>query len=98
MATNAPYLASRTARRGAVAPLMALLIPVILLICGICVNFAYMQLNRTELRVATDAAARAAGRAFSEFQSVDDAVDYAVTTGRMNNVGPNPLEIPVAVS
>ncbi len=84
---------SRFTRPGAIAPLMALLIPVILLISGIAVNFAYMQLNRTELRVATDAAARAAGRAFSEFQDIDVAIDYAVTTGRMNNVGPHPLEI-----
>ena len=85
---------TRTSTRcGAIAPLMAILFPVILLICGICVNFAYMQLNRTQLKVATDAAARAAGRAFSEYQDVDVAIDYAVTTGRMNYVGQSPLEI-----
>lgn len=83
----------RTVRRGAIAPLMAFLIPVVLLLCGVCVNFAYMQLCRTELRVATDSAARAAGRALSEFQNIDVAIDYAVTTGRMNNIGQNPLEI-----
>jgi hypothetical protein len=72
---------------------MAFLIPVVLLVCGVCVNFAYMQLCRTELRVATDSAARAAGRAMSEFQNIDVAIDYAVSTGRLNNVGPHPLEI-----
>ncbi len=83
----------RFARTGAVAPLMAFLFPVMLLICGVCLNFAWMELNRTELRVATDAAARAAGRAFSEFQDVDTAIDYAITTGAMNNIGSNPLRI-----
>ena len=48
-------------RHGVIAPLMALLFPVFLLLCGIVVNIAYMQLNRTELRVATDASARASG-------------------------------------
>jgi len=66
---------------------MALMLPVLLLFCGIVVNIAYMQLNRTELRVATDSAARAAGRAFSEFQDIDVAIDYAVSTAGMNNVG-----------
>lgn len=84
---------NRSLRRGVIAPLMAFLIPVVLLLCGVCVNFAYMQLCRTELRVATDSAARAAGRAFSEFQNIDVAIDYAVTTGRLNYVGQNRLEI-----
>ena len=57
-----------------------------------------MQLNRTELRVATDAAARAAGRAFSEFQNQEDdtvqiAIDYAVSTAAMNSVGANYLQL-----
>lgn len=85
-------------RRGAVAPLMALILPVLLLFCGIVVNIAYMQLNRTELRVATDAAARAAGRAFSEFQDIDVAIDYAVTTGALNNVGAKAFDLNPAVA
>ncbi|MGI9517022.1 MAG: vWA domain-containing protein [Pirellulaceae bacterium] len=85
-------------RRGAVAPLMALLFPVILLVCGVCVNIAYMQLNKTELRVATDSAARAAGRAFSEFQDIDVAISYAVSTGQLNNIGSEPLRIHPAES
>ncbi len=80
-------------RHGAVAPLMALVIPVMLLVCGVCVNIAYMQLNKTELRVATDSAARAAGRAFSEYQDIDTAIGYAVSTGQLNNIGSQPLNI-----
>ena len=85
-------------RRGAVAPLMAIMIPVLLMLCGFVVNIAYMQLNRTQLRVATDAAARAAGRAFSEFQDQEDdtvqiAIDYAVSTAAMNQVGAKQVQL-----
>ncbi len=84
---------SKCNRTGAIAPLFALLVPVVILVCGIAVNIAWMQLNKTELRVATDSAARAAGRAFSEFQNVDTAIAYAVTTAEMNEVGGKALEL-----
>ena len=63
------------------------------MLCGIVVNVAYMQLTKTELRVATDAAARAAGRAFSEFQAVDAAQQYAASTALLNTVAGVPLQI-----
>jgi Flp pilus assembly protein TadG len=80
-----------TLRKGAVIPLFAILTPVIILVCGLAVNIAYMHLVRTELRVATDAAARAGGRAFSENQNVDDAVAFAASTAAMNHVAGRPL-------
>ncbi|MBX3440078.1 MAG: VWA domain-containing protein [Planctomycetaceae bacterium] len=58
-------LQQSTSRRGAVLVLMAFLLPVVLILCFFSVNLAYMLLMRTELRVATDAAARAAGSTFS---------------------------------
>ncbi len=84
---------STSQRRGAVIPLFAILTPVIILVCGLAVNVAYMHLVRTELRIATDAAARAGGRAFSENQNVDDAIDMAVETAAMNNVAGRPLQL-----
>ena len=57
-------------RRGSVMALMAFLLPVLALLAAFCINSAQMQLNRTELIVATDASARAGGRAFSEVQTV----------------------------
>lgn len=85
---------NRTSERtGGIVALMAFLIPVFLLICGISINFALMHLRKTELQIATDAAARAAGRAFSETQEVEAAIDLAVEVGQMNTIGSEPLLI-----
>ncbi|MEM8680422.1 MAG: pilus assembly protein TadG-related protein [Planctomycetota bacterium] len=78
-------------RKGAVAPLFALLLPVMILLSGFAINLAYMQLIRTELRVATDASARAAGVAFSELQSVDQSLTHARATAALNTVAGSPL-------
>lgn len=64
-------------RRGAVLPFIAIMLPVMIMICGFAINLAYMQLTRTELKIATDAGARAGGRAWSEKQSVTEAKLYA---------------------
>ena len=45
-----------------------MLLPVILVLCGLAINLAYMQLVTTEMKVATDAASHAGGRAMSEAQ------------------------------
>lgn len=82
-----------SARRGAVIPLFALMLPVILILCAFAINLAQMQLTRTELRIATDASARAAGRAFSEFQDLDTAQSYALSTAPLNNVAGAPLQL-----
>ena len=55
-------------RKGAVLPLFALLLPVLFLLSGFAINLAYMQLCSTEMKVATDATAHAAGRTMSEWQ------------------------------
>ena len=73
-------------RKGAVAPLFAVLLPVLVLLCGFAINVAYMQLVRTELHVATDASARAGGVAFSELQDVDQALSYVQSTAALNRV------------
>ena len=58
---------ARSARRktGAIIVLVALLLPVTIILAGFAINLAYMELNRTELYIATDAAARASGREFA---------------------------------
>ena len=56
-------------RRGAVLVLMALLLPIVLMLSAFAMNVANMELNRTELQVSTDAAARAGGRDMLVFQS-----------------------------
>ena len=52
-------------RVGAAAPLLAVLLPIIAIFAGFAINFAYMQLIRTESFVAADAATRAAARTYA---------------------------------
>lgn len=80
-------------RRGSVMGLMAILLPVLAILAAFCINTAHMELTRTELMVATDAAARAGGRAFSETQTVSAAKTAAVTTAAMNTVNGEPLQL-----
>jgi len=52
----------RATRRGAVLVLLALVLPVVLMLSAYAMNLAYLELNRTELQISTDAAARSCGR------------------------------------
>ena len=49
-------------RQGAIIILMVLLLPIAVLVSAIAINLAYIELSRTEMVIATDAAARSAGR------------------------------------
>ena len=84
---------SIVSRRGAISVMMALLLPVMVIISAFVINIAFLQLTKTELMVATDAAARAGGRAISSFQNIDDAIAAAQTTAALNNVNGVPLQL-----
>lgn len=83
----------RGTRRGSILILLAVMIPVLGILAAFTINSAYMQLSNTELMVATDAAARAGGRGFSEYQDVDDAKAAAQATAALNNVAGRPLRL-----
>lgn len=74
-------------RLGAVLPLFAFLLPVLLIFCGFAINLAYMQMVSTDIKIATDAAAHAGGRAMSILQTTDDAIDKAEELMQLNTVG-----------
>ena len=80
-------------RRGTVMAMTAVILPVLAILAAFAINAAHMQLTRTELAIATDAAARASGRAFSEIQTVDAAVDAGVVTAALNEVHGEPLRL-----
>lgn len=63
----------RRPRRGVVAPLMALLLPVLLILLGFSIDLAHMQKARTELRIAVDNATRAAASTLSRTDSRSSA-------------------------
>lgn len=80
-------------RAGAIVPLFAVLLPVILIFAGFAINLAYMQLVSTELKVATDAASHAGGRAMSIHQTTDAAIAQAELTIQSNLVAGQVLTI-----
>jgi Ca-activated chloride channel homolog len=53
------------ARHGAMLVLVAICLPLCIIMAAFAVDVAWMQLTRTELRTATDAAARAAAKELS---------------------------------
>ncbi|MFI4875045.1 MAG: VWA domain-containing protein [Blastopirellula sp. JB062] len=80
-------------RRGAVLILVACLLPLILWMAAFCIDVAYMQLTRTELRIATDAAARAGARTLSLEQDAALAHQSAIDYAAKNNVAGNTLTL-----
>lgn len=78
-------------RRGAMLALIAVSLFVILAFLALSVDLAYMQLSRSELRVATDAAARAAVESLSREQSVSKAITAARQIAEANEVAGQPL-------
>lgn len=73
-------------RRGATVVLVAIIIPVMLLLSAIAINLAYLDLCRTELYTATDAASRATGREFTVTQSQAQAMARGKQVALRNTV------------
>lgn len=80
-------------RKGASMVMIAVLMGVFLLLAAMTVDYAYMGLVQTELRIATDAAAKAGAEALSRTESVSQAQDAAITLAAENRVGKQSLQI-----
>lgn len=80
-------------RSGAMLVFVALLLVIFIIMAVFCIDVAYMQLARTELRAATDAAARAGGEALSRKQDPNAAVQSAIRAARRNTVASEPLTL-----
>jgi hypothetical protein len=78
-------------RRGVIVVLVALMIIVFLASVAFSVDVSYMQLTRSKLRAATDAAARAAGEGLSRAQDIDYARQAAKDIAEANEVAGKPL-------
>ena len=83
----------RSNRRGAIIPLIAITLPVMLILLGFSVDLAYMQNTRMELRAATDAAARAGATRLSQTDDIMQARDFAKLVARSNFVAGQALEL-----
>ncbi|MCA9204275.1 MAG: hypothetical protein KDA59_14575, partial [Planctomycetales bacterium] len=81
----------RLDRRGAVLPLVVVFLVVLLAMAMFTVDVAYMQLVRTELRAATDAAAKAGVEALGRNQSSEAAIAAAINLASRNQVAGSPV-------
>ena len=91
--THQRKIPSINIRRGAVVPLVAIMLPVIMIFAGFAVNLSYIELTRTELRISADAATRAAGRTLvstNDFAAARAAARQAATR---NTVGGSVLQL-----
>ncbi len=77
---------TRRMRRGAIVPLIALMLPMLLILSAMAINMAYIQLAQTELDIATDSAARAASRLFSTTGDKKAAIAIGNEAGKLNQV------------
>jgi Flp pilus assembly protein TadG len=80
-------------RRGAMMVLIAICLPILIILAAFAVNVAWMQLARTELRTATDAAARAGAKELSLQQNVAAARTKAKAAAARNLVAGEPLAL-----
>jgi hypothetical protein len=73
--------------------LIGLFLVIFLAMAALSVDVAYMHLSRTQLRTATDAAARAGGEALSRLQNTGAARDAAKSFAAANLVAGEPLKL-----
>ncbi len=85
--------AAHSARRGAIVPLVAILLVPLLALAALAINSAYVELRRTEMYIAADAAARAGGRELTMARSKAAAVSKAKRLASMNDVGGKSLTL-----
>lgn len=80
-------------RAGAIAVLMAITLPLIVIMAAFAIDVAWMQLVRTELRTATDAASRAGAKTLSLQQNETAARAAARDAASRNQVAGSPLQV-----
>jgi Ca-activated chloride channel homolog len=83
----------RQRRHGAMLVLIAITLPLVVIMAAFALDVAWMQLVRTELRTATDAASRAGAKTLSLEQTVADARAAAKQAALSNNVAGQPLRL-----
>ena len=76
----------RPSRRGAILALGALLLPAIMIFVGFAINVSYMEMVRTQLRICTDSAAKAALINLGATQSQSSARPFARSVSASNTV------------
>lgn len=81
------------ARTGAMLVLIGMMLIIFLVMIVFAVDVSYMQLTRSELRVASDAAAKAGTEALRRTQDPTKAVAAAIEYASYNQIGGKPLKL-----
>lgn len=74
-------------RRGGMIVLVAIMLTVVIILCAVAVNMAWVELAQTEMRVVTDNAARTAMVEFGKSQDTATALTAAKNNAKTNTVG-----------
>jgi Ca-activated chloride channel family protein len=82
-----------TSRRGAMLVLIAIGLLVLVAMAAFTVDVTYMQLTRTELRTASDAAARSGVENLRRTRDADEARQAAIATAARNEVAGRPFQL-----
>ncbi len=80
-------------RQGGIIPLMVVILPVLLILIAFTVNLCYMELVRTEMQIATDAACKAAARSLVTTGSQEQAILEAQNAMSLNAIGGTHLSV-----
>lgn len=78
-------------REGAAAIMIISLLFVFVIMAAITIDYSYMQMVRTELRVATDAAAKAGAEVLARTENSEEAINQAIHYASLNRVAGNPV-------
>ncbi|MEM9412791.1 MAG: VWA domain-containing protein, partial [Planctomycetota bacterium] len=79
-------------RRAALVPMVAILLPVLIIIAAYAINLAAIELRNTEMYVAADSAARAGSRIMA-LRDQNAAIDTAKQFAGLNRVAGQPLTL-----
>ena len=80
-------------RTGAMLVLVAVVLIIFLLVSALCIDVANMQMVRSELRTATDAAAKAGAESLARTQDIDLARTAAIEIAARNQVAGDGLTL-----
>ena len=87
------HLSSRVKRTGAMLPLIAVVMIILIVGAVLSVDVAHMHMVRAELRTATDSAAKAGAEALARTQDPEAAIDAAIRAASLNRVSGEGLEL-----
>lgn len=80
-------------RAGTVVVMFVFCLPVLIILAGLAINIAYIQVVRTEIQIVNDATARAATRAFASTGSMSEALLAAQRMADVNQVNYSNLTV-----